>query len=202
MNAAVVEWTARSYAVLDVEGNGRHPASLVELGVVPIDAGAIGAPSTWLVRPPETITSFATRIHGISNADVADRPVIAEVATGIHAALDGRVLVAHNAHVDLDVLCRDMPGWVPGPVLDTLRLSRALLGKNVSSHKLGALAGELGLTGGLPGGLRPHRADYDALICARLLVHLASVPGGTTAIAAGIRQRPTEQSGDDDAVLF
>lgn len=196
MNTPAV-WMNWSYAVIDVEGNGRRPPSLVELAVVPIDAGVIGPPQSWLVRPPEPITAIASRIHGIRNTDIAGRPVVAEVAEEITEAINGRVLVAHNAHVDLDVLTRELTGWSPGPVIDTLRVSRTVFAGQVPSHKLGTLAETFDLTAGMPAGLRPHRAEYDALVCARLLTHIATVPGGEAEITAALRGQ-----GGDDAALF
>ncbi len=53
-------WTSARLVVADVEGNGHRPPSLVEAAVVPIVAGRIGEPASWLVRPPEAITWQAT----------------------------------------------------------------------------------------------------------------------------------------------
>ena len=60
-------WSSARLVVADVEGNGRRPPSLVEVALVPIVAGRIGEPASWLVRPPEPITWQATRVHGITN---------------------------------------------------------------------------------------------------------------------------------------
>ena len=58
-------------------------------------------------------------------------------------------------------------------MLDTLRLARRLL-PDQPNHRLGSLVSALELGRDLPSGLRPHRAGYDALVTARLLVHLAN----------------------------
>jgi exodeoxyribonuclease X len=171
-------WTERRYAVIDVEGNGQHPPDLVELGVVPITAGAIGEPVAWLFKPDEPITSMARRIHGITSEMVKDAPAFAERAAGVWAHLNGAVVVAHNAGIDLGVLKRKLPGFAPAEVLDTLKLSRRLL-PGQASHRLGALVEALDLGRGLPAGLRPHRAAYDVLVTARLLVHLATQTSST-----------------------
>ncbi len=86
-------------------------------------------------------------------------------------------MVAHNAHVDLDVLTRELPGWQPAAVVDTLKLARARL-PGQPSYRLGALVDALDLARNLPTGLRPHRAAYDALVTARLFVHLATDADG------------------------
>ncbi|TDO36287.1 hypothetical protein EV643_12017 [Kribbella sp. VKM Ac-2527] len=44
------------------------------------------------------------------------------------------------------------------------------------SYKLGALVDAFGLAEGLPHDLVPHRATYEAIVCARLLAHLATPP--------------------------
>jgi DNA polymerase III epsilon subunit-like protein len=170
-------WTSARLVVADVEGNGRRPPSLVEAAVVPIVAGFIGEPVSWLVRPPEAITWQATRVHGITNAEVADLPRIDAVAQDVRAHLDGAVVVAHNAPIDLDVLTRELPGWQPAAVVDTLKLVRARL-RGQPSYRLGALVDAFNLARDLPTGLRPHRAAYDALVTARLFVHLATDADG------------------------
>lgn len=85
----------------------------------------------------------------------------------------------------------------PGEVLDTLKLSRCLL-PGRASYRLGALASTLHLVEGLPPRLHPHRAAYDVLVAARLLVHLATCPDGTPRDFDDLRDRP----GGDNDVLF
>ncbi|GAA2862657.1 exonuclease domain-containing protein [Nonomuraea rubra] len=165
-------WTEFRYAVVDVEGNGQRPPDLVELAIVLIDDGEIGEPLTWLVKPPSPITPLARRIHGISNEQVASAPLAAEYASEIGAILEDTIFVAHNAHVDLGVLTRELRGFQPAIVIDTLKLARRRL-PGRPSYKLGFLAEELKLTADMPTGSKPHRAAYDALVCARLLAHIA-----------------------------
>jgi exodeoxyribonuclease X len=187
--ALVTAWTEYRYAVIDVEGNGQLPPELVELGIVPVVSGVIGAPVTWLCKPERPITPMARRIHGIGDAMVDAAPSFSGVEADIRANLDGAVLVAHNAGVDLGVLRRKMPGFTPAGVLDTLKLSRRLL-PDQPSHRLGELARTLPLDQELPDGLHPHRAGYDVLVTARLFVYLMSF--------AELSGRP----GGDDHTLF
>ena len=174
-------WTATRLVVADVEGNGARPPGLVELAVVPIVAGQVGEPVTWLVKPEVPITWQATKVHGITNDDVAGLQPLWAVEEDIRAHLGHDVLVAHNAHVDLDVLTRELPGWQPVAVIDTLKLSRRLHPER-PSHKLGVLVEAYDLAVGLPDTMSAHRADYDALVTARLLLRLAS-DGGLTTLA-------------------
>lgn len=189
-------WTEHRYAVVDVEGNGCQPPDLVELAVVPIEFGVIGEPATWLFQPEQPITSMARRIHGISNEMVKDAPVFASLAADVQTRLDGAVLVAHNASVDLGVLKRKLPGFAPDDVLDTLRLARRLL-PDQPNHRLGSLVSVLELGRDLPSGLRPHRAGYDALVTARLFVHLANSTASALLSFEALRDGP----GGSDALF-
>ena len=72
----MTDWTSLAYAVVDVEGNGQQPPDLVELAVVPIVGGKIGEPRSWLVRPERSIKYYATRVHGLTNDDVASQPAV------------------------------------------------------------------------------------------------------------------------------
>jgi exodeoxyribonuclease X len=172
----MTDWRHINYVVVDVEGNGQQPPELVELAVVPVTGGTVDEPTSWLVRPPHPIKFFATSLHGLKTRDVADSPAIADIAAEVRHALDAPALVAHNAHIDVNVLERELNGWKAPEVFDTLRLARRLV-PGLPSYKLGILAERFKLTSGLPDGLMPHRAAYDALVTARLFVHLADKAG-------------------------
>ena len=193
----MTDWTALDFAGVDVEGNGQQPPDLVELAVVPIQSGIIGEPTSWLVKPDTPIKHFATQIHGLSSKDVAGAPVFTAIAEQVRTALDAPALAAHNAHIDVAVLSRKLDGWQAPEVFDTLRLARRLL-PGRASYRLGALTGEFQLADGLPEGLTPHRATYDALVTARLFVLLAT----RAATLEELRGKPTEGADGDALPLF
>ena len=192
----MTSWAGMRYAVVDVEGNGQQPPDLVEVAVVPVAAGIIGAPASWLVRPPRPVSRIAARIHGLTNEALAAAPAFADIEGEVREALDADVLVAHNTHVDVGVLRRHLGGWECPEVLDTLKLARRLLPGQVS-YKLGALVSAFSLADGLPSGLVPHRATFDALVTARLLVQLATRHDGSS-LSLGELRGP-ESGGDRDA---
>jgi exodeoxyribonuclease X len=194
----MIDWTSLNYMVVDVEGNGQQPPDLVELAVVPIIGGEIGKVQSWLVRPEVPIANFATRIHGITNKDVASAPAFAEVASEVRKALDGAVVVAHNAHVDTSVISRKLPGWVPAEVFDTLKLAKRFMPDQVG-YRLGTLVNVFSLADGLPEGLSPHRATYDALVAARLFVHLATRTEDQPLSLEALRGEPPEGSDSYEA---
>jgi exodeoxyribonuclease X len=169
----MTDWTSFNFVVVDVEGNGQQPPDLVELAAVPVVGGVIGEPMSWLVRPESPIKHFATRIHGLTNKDVADCPSFEAVKVDVLTALSFPALVAHYAHIDLDVLQRKLTGWEPPEVFDTLKLARRLV-PGQDSYRLGNLVETFKLAEELPKDLAPHRATYDALVAARLFVLLAT----------------------------
>jgi DNA polymerase III epsilon subunit-like protein len=193
----MADWATLTYAVVDVEGNGQQPPELVELAVVPIVGGEIKEPTSWLVRPSRPIQFFVTRIHGLSDTDVADYPPFAEIREQVLAALDVDALVAHNAHVDVGVLGRHLGDWQAPEVFDTLRLARRLI-PGMTSYKLGSLVEALSLTDSVTDGLQPHRATYDALVTARLFYELAITAGSLE----GLRDHPPGGGSGETAALF
>jgi exodeoxyribonuclease X len=193
----VADWTSLTYVVVDVEGNGHQSPDLVELAAVPIVDGVIGEPTTWLVRPDQPIKYFATRIHGLTNQDVADAPTLAAIKDDVLAALDADALVAHNAHADVGVLQRKLGDWKTPEVFDTLKLARRLL-PDMGGYKLGTLVDSFNLAEGMPDGLSPHRATYDALAAARLFVRLAT----TATTLEALRGDPPGGGNDEASALF
>ena len=196
----MTDWTSLRYAVADVEGNGQQPPDLVELAVLPITDGTIGEPVSWLVKPPRPIKYFATSIHGISEKDVASAPTFADIKHEVRRALADRVLVAHNAHVDIAVLRRELGGWESPEVFDTLKLAKRLL-PGQPRYQLGALVKTLSLDDGMPPGLEPHRAAYDVLVTARLFVRLATRQDGSPLSLDELRRQTGDQKpgGTDEA---
>ena len=173
-------WTTADYVVVDVEGNGTRPPQLVELALLRVHQGHIGPVTTWLVRPPEPITWQAYQVHGIRDRDVADAPTIDDVAEDVLEVLGDSILVGHAVRVDVAVLRRALPGWTVPDTIDTLRLARRAF--DLPSYSLSSLVQHRRLNVDLPLEMRPHRADYDVTVTARLLVDLATIlaPDGMT----------------------
>lgn len=113
--------------VVDVEGNGTNPPDLVEVAALPVrdgqpDESTAGA---WLTKPNRPVTPFATRVHGLTNQVLEDKPGWEEIKGAVHAFLGTAWIAAHNAHVDHRVLSAHLPQWQPAGVIDTLRLAKA-----------------------------------------------------------------------------
>ena len=162
-------------AVLDIETTGWRPTqgdTALEVARVTIDDGAIVDGWASLVGPRRPIPPEATRVHGITEAMLAEAPAPEAVARQIRDACADRTLVFHNAAFDLPFLAallravRQPALW--NPVIDTLGLARGLFGSG--SNSLGELLVRLDLP-------REdlHRALGDARTAARILLTLAPI---------------------------
>ncbi|WP_273054618.1 MULTISPECIES: 3'-5' exonuclease [Hyphomonas] len=168
----------RIWAV-DVEGNGGSPPEIVEVAIVELkDLELTGRSFSWRVKPIEPIKPAVTRIHGITNEDVASAPSIEDIEDGVRTWIDDLPIVGHNVKVEVDALTRAFPEWSPVAAYDTLALARSLH-PELESHALGKLGGHFNLIGraaDISGG-SDHEAGYDAVLCALLLkALLESIP--------------------------
>ncbi|MFD4008252.1 exonuclease domain-containing protein [Brachybacterium paraconglomeratum] len=96
---------APRFAVIDVETTGLDPERERVLELAILRADEQGRPiDQWVTRFHPGGPVRATHIHGITDADVAGAPRFADLAVQIGTALQGLVLVAHNAEFDLAFL--------------------------------------------------------------------------------------------------
>jgi DNA polymerase III epsilon subunit-like protein len=161
--------------VVNVHTNDQMPPDLLELAAVPIVGWAIGQPDEWIVHPDRPITPAATMVHGITNEEVEYTDTFPDIATSVLAALNAAdVLVAHDARPQVDVLQRALGhDWTCPRVVDSLTLARRRLPER-DNHELSALAQAFTLDTELPDDAIQNRATHNALVTARLVVHLAT----------------------------
>lgn len=164
----------RMWAV-DVEGNGATPPEIIELGIVEMDELRLtGQVKHWRFRPQLEITPIVSKIHGITNEDVADAPPFDDVVDDILLWLEEATIIGHNVRVELDALSRALPDWKPAAAYDTLKVARRLL-PNHEKFGLERLGDALGLKDAASqavGGGAAHSAPYDAAMSAILLQRL------------------------------
>ncbi|HKU69173.1 MAG TPA: 3'-5' exonuclease [Candidatus Baltobacteraceae bacterium] len=167
------------YAVIDVETTGFSPISdrIVEAACVLVEDRAIVRTWTSLVNPGRPIPDYASRVHGITDADVASAPPFDRVQRELHTLCNGATVVAHNAAFDLSFL----PLLAPLPRLCTLQLARRRF-PNAPNHKNQTLRAYLRIDDYLRNAscqdeivdalstLRAHRALADALVTAGVLL--------------------------------
>ena len=159
-----------SFWVVDVEGNGARPPEMVELALVEVcGLEPTGTRKYWLLKPDEPISPMATRIHGIRNEDLAGAAALEDVAEDVLGLIDGAAIVGHNVRIELDVIGRALPGWVPAAAIDTLKLAKAVR-PGLKSYALSALTTAFELRVNSDGDFRKgeNSAPNDALVTAAL----------------------------------
>lgn len=102
------------FAVLDIETTGFSPTKdrIVEIAIVRLDINGVFV-DEWVTRVNPDRPVGATHVHGITQADVIDKPRFAEIAGEIARRLNKTVVVAHNASFDVGFLKEefDAAGW-------------------------------------------------------------------------------------------
>mgnify|MGYP006292772023 CR=1 FL=1 len=189
-------------AFVDIETTGTRPTRdrITEIAVIPVDRGVVGEPFDRLVDPGVAIPPTITRLTGISDDMVEGAPVFARLAEELRDALEGRLLVAHNARFDAGFLrnaFRQAGLVVPLRELCTVKLSRRL-DRGERRHNLDALIARHEL----PVGDR-HRAMGDCLALPSLLARFVERDGVEAVVESLGRQvqRASTPPNLDPAIL-
>jgi len=164
----------KHFWVLDVEGNGASPPEIIELAMVEILSKKLtGKTLHWFVKPNIPISHQVTKIHGITNDDVASEPSIEDIEDDVCMWLEGVAIVGHNVKIEVDALRFGLSNWTPSAAIDTLRLAKNLK-PGLDSYSLQSLGTELGLSkqAAKLTGRGHHSALFDATLTALLFLDL------------------------------
>ncbi|MET9832557.1 DEDDh family exonuclease [Streptomyces sp. NPDC006385] len=154
----------RGYAVVDVETTGlARDDRIISAAVYRLDArGEVEDHWYTLVNPERD--PGPVWIHGLTSEALEGAPLFTDVAEEFSSRLDGRVLVAHNAVFDWQMIAREYArAEREAPVrqrLCTIALSKEL-GLPLPNHKLESLAAHFGVVQ-----QRAHHALDDARVLA------------------------------------
>jgi DNA polymerase III epsilon subunit family exonuclease len=163
-----------TFVAVDTETTGFSPSRgdrIVEVAMIRFVDGEIASKFTTLVQPNRPIPPIVTaKVHGITDAMVADSPTFADILPSMIGYAGDDPLVFHNAGFDLSFLETEamLAGHErpeSGPVFDTLPIARSC-GLFGLSHRLEDLARHIGLV------QRFHRAEADAYATGMLLLHM------------------------------
>ncbi|GGM89902.1 DEDDh family exonuclease [Streptomyces fuscichromogenes] len=154
----------KGYAVVDVETTGlARDDRIISAAVYRLDErGEVEDHWYTLVNPERD--PGPVWIHGLTSETLEGAPLFTDIAEEFSARLDGRVLVAHNAVFDWQMIAREYArAKAEAPVrqrLCTIALSKEL-GLPLSNHKLETLAAHFGVVQ-----RRAHHALDDARVLA------------------------------------
>ena len=182
-------------AVIDTETDrfdGEEGAArVIELAAVEVTDDRVSGDTvrSWQFSPGEGgVTPRASAVHHLTAVDLRGcRPFDAEAWRLAIGSAD--YIAAHNAAFDRAQVERAAPD-TGAPWLCTMKMARVAW-PECPSHSNQVLRYWLGLDPALPPTLYPHRAGYDAIVTAHLLVRLLEHFGGDLARMLVISQAPS-----------
>lgn len=140
------------YVVFDLETTGISDRrdQIIEISAIKVVGGSVVEEFSSLVNPLQPIPYYATRVNGITDAMVADAPILDTVLADFFRFVGDMVLVGHNIHTfDMKFIYRDamrLYGKIPdNDYIDTLYMSRSCLPK-LAHHRLVDLADYYGIS--------------------------------------------------------
>lgn len=160
------------YTVIDIETTGIGPKHrIVEVAAVKFSGDKVVDVFDTYVDPQMPIPSYATAIHGIRNADVADSPSIGEIMPLFCRFIGDSAIVGHNVRFDLDFLIRnglnlDLKSRY---IFDTLMLARKYV-TDAPNHKLETMIHYFHINTD-----KRHRAKDDSIATGELFMHLWNI---------------------------
>ena len=160
------------FLISDVESTGLHPppapaSGVVEVAYLELDMNTLEILNEGYsrVNPGCPIHPEASKVHGISDADVIHAPELGEV----YKFEDAVIHSGHNSSFDLKFLAGQYDNLIGS--LCTLALARQYI-HDSPNHKLGTLVDHLGLQKG-----QAHNALADCHMTRHLLIHIIEKSG-------------------------
>lgn len=161
-----------SYVAFDFETTGLRTSSdrIMEVAAIRFVDGEISDRFVTLVNPNQSIPPMITKITGITNQMVANKPFEKEILDDLILFIGKDPLVAHNINFDknfLDALCVRY-GREPNEnlIYDTLQLSRCMAFEE-AVFNLGSISEYFGLSSS-----GSHRAEKDTENCGKIFLDL------------------------------
>jgi len=155
------------YIAFDVETPNRFNNRMSAIGITIIENESVTRKLYSLVNPETGFDAFNTRLTGISEEMVQNKPAFPEIWEKIEPIMSSGILVAHNAPFDMCVLKHCLRDYgiewqKKAQYLCTVQIGRRLLPE--ISHRLNALCDYYGIA------LNHHHAGSDSLACAEILL--------------------------------
>jgi DNA polymerase-3 subunit epsilon len=166
---------------LDTETTGLNASDeIIEISIVDDDGSVL---FESLVKPSQPIPAGASRVNGISDADVQSARTWPVIWPEVRSVLFGRVIVMYNQEFDMRMMAQSharyrLPWRERFTTFDLLRLYAEFRGewdprrRSYRYFSLDAAGKQCGIS--LP---NAHRATADTLLTRALLQYIASQPG-------------------------
>ncbi|GAB3061111.1 3'-5' exonuclease [Virgibacillus ainsalahensis] len=155
------------FVSIDFETANEKRFSPCAIGVVVANEHEILDEYYSLINPLMSFSSFNTRIHGITEQDVADAPTFAEFWPVLDRYLAGNLVIAHNASFDMSVIRQTLDHFnLSYPEMDylcTANISKKVW-PGLINHKLNTVADHHRIT------FDHHHALEDARVAAKIFM--------------------------------
>lgn len=157
-----------NFAAIDFETANNSLGSVCALGLVIVEGGQIVQTVSKLVRPKELyFEPFNVMLHGITEEMVEYAPEFCDIWPEISQLLEDRIILAHNASFDMNVLREVLNQYQldcpPYRNACTVKISRKTW-PELYNHRLNTVADYLGIN------FKHHDALEDALACAQIAI--------------------------------
>jgi len=172
------EIISKNPVILDTETTGLgYYCEIVSIGIVDIDGNIL---LDTLVKPTVGIPTEATKIHGLTNDDVANSPSYLKLMPKIESILKDRTVCIYNAEYDIrlmqqSALAHDVKPFNLSEVHCVMEMYAEFWGdwnEYRQSYKWQKLANAVAQCGLEPSG-KLHHAVNDAEMTRQVLLHMA-----------------------------
>lgn len=134
----------KEYVVVDTETTSKFTAfaEIIEIAAIKYKNDIECGQFSTFVKPKRSIPASATKVNGITDADVADAPSWQDVEDDFFAFVGELPIVGHNVLYDIGVIQHQSMRWMPNTYIDTVqRAKQAFPGRKC--YKLEALKEEV-----------------------------------------------------------
>lgn len=171
-DSEILENVLDEYVVIDIETTGigeKH--RIVELAGVKFRGDKVIDIFDTYVDPGMPIPAYATAVHGIRDADVAEAPTIKEIMPYFCKFIGNSNIVGHNVRFDLDFLLRNglSLNLQERYIFDTLALARKYV-LDAPNHKLETMIRWFNINTD-----KRHRAKDDSIATGELFIKLCDI---------------------------
>lgn len=182
--------------VLDTETTGLSTGEghrIFEIGVVElVNSLPTGQVFQHLINPGREISAESTRITGITDDHVREKPTFADIVDDLLSFVAEAPIIAHNANFDMSFLAYELDllnrPTLPNQVIDTLALARKKIPG--ARHSLDALCKRFNIARHEE--RTTHGALLDAQLLAEVYVELTGGLQGTFELEAAASSATTE----------
>ena len=158
------------FVAIDIETATSQRTSVCSMGICVVENNKVKEVKELLVKPvPFEFNEYNIAIHGITPQMVMYKPTFDKYWDEIRPYIENKLVVAHNASFDINVLLRTLEQFsIEFPSFEylcTVKLSQNAY-PDMISHKLNCLGAALGIN------FSHHTACDDAYACAMVLLNI------------------------------